>query len=163
MTAEEFGALFRAHIDEISRFLARRLPPDQVDDIASDLFEIAWNKRNQIPAGLELPWLYKTARYLIANHRRKESGRIAILATLAEPVAAPSAESIALADLELSQAWSTLPAKEQEVLALWALDGLEPKEIAAALGISPNAANIRLSRAKKNLLAELEKTNLPTT
>ena len=92
MTSEEFGALFRAHISEISRFLARRLPADQVDDLASDLFEIAWNKRSSIPQGLELPWLYKTARYLIANHRRKEAGRIAILATLSEPVGAPSAE-----------------------------------------------------------------------
>ena len=163
MTAEEFGALFRAHITEISRFLARRLPADQVDDIASDLFEIAWNKRSKIPQELELPWLYKTARYLIANHRRKEAGRQAILATLAEPVAAPSAESIALADLELAQAWDRLNEKEREALALWALDGLEPKEIAVALGISQNAANVRLSRAKKNLLSELEKSNPPTT
>ena len=163
MTAEEFGALFRAHISEVSRFLARRLPADQVDDLASDLFEIAWNKRSSIPQGLELPWLYKTARYLIANHRRKEAGRVAILATLAEPVAAPSAESIALADLELSQAWARLNEREREALALWGLDGLEPKEVAVALGISGNAANIRLSRAKKNLLAELEKSNDPTT
>ena len=163
MTAEEFGALFRAHITEISRFLARRLPADQVDDIASDLFEIAWNKRSKIPQGLELPWLYKTARHLIANHRRKEAGRQAILATLAEPVAAPSAESIALADLELAQAWDKLNEKERDALALWALDGLEPKEIAVALGISENAANVRLSRAKKNLLSELEKSNPPTT
>ena len=163
MTAEEFGALFRAHISEVSRFLARRLPADQVDDLASDLFEIAWNKRSSIPQGLELPWLYKTARYLIANHRRKEAGRVAILATLAEPVAAPSAESIALADLELSRAWARLNEKEREALALWALDGLGPKEVAVALGISSNAANIRLSRAKKNLLAELEKSNDPTT
>lgn len=163
MTAEEFGALFRAHITEISRFLARRLPVDQVDDIASDLFEIAWNKRSKIPQGLELPWLYKTARYLIANHRRKEAGRLAILATLAEPVAAPSAESIALADLELAQAWDKLNEKEREALALWALDGLDPKEVAIALGISENAANVRLSRAKKNLLSELEKSNAPTT
>ena len=163
MTAEEFGALFRAHITEISRFLARRLPADQVDDIASDLFEIAWNKRSKIPQGLELPWLYKTARYLIANHRRKEAGRQTILASLAEPVAAPSAEAIALADIELAQAWGKLNEKEREALALWALDGLEPKEVAIALGISENAANVRLSRAKKNLLSELEKSNAPTT
>jgi RNA polymerase sigma factor (sigma-70 family) len=156
MTAEEFGALFRAHITEISRFLARRLPADQVDDIAGDLFEIAWNKRASIPTGLELPWLYKTARYLISNHRRKESGRAAIFSSLAEPVAAPSAESLALADIELSEAWAKLNEKEREALALWALDGFEPKEIAVTLGLTINAVNIRLSRAKKNLLANLE-------
>ena len=163
MTAEEFGALFRAHIAEISRFLARRLPADQVEDIASDLFEIAWSKRASIPKDFELPWLYKTARYLISNHRRKESGRVSILASLAEPVAAPSAEAVALADLELSQAWRKLPAKEQEVLAMWSFDGLEPEQIARALAISTNAVNVRLSRAKKNLLQELEKSNESAT
>lgn len=158
MTAEEFGALYRAHIVEVSRFLARRLPADQVEDLASDLFEIAWSKRNSIPKDFELPWLYKTARYLISNHRRKESGRTAILATLQEPTAAPSAESIAIADMELAVAWGKLPAKEQEALAMWSFEGLEPNQIAVSLGISTNAVNVRLSRAKKNLLAELEKS-----
>ena len=65
--------------------------------------------------------------------------------------------------MELAQAWGKLNEKEREALALWALDGLEPKEVAIALGISENAANVRLSRAKKNLLSELEKSNAPTT
>jgi DNA-directed RNA polymerase specialized sigma24 family protein len=83
--------------------------------------------------------------------------------TLAEPAAAPSAESIALADIELAEAWKKLNEKEREVLALWALDGLEPGEIAISLGLSTNAVNIRLSRAKKNILAELEKLSDPAT
>jgi RNA polymerase sigma-70 factor (ECF subfamily) len=163
MTAEEFGALFRAHIAEISRFLVRRLPADQVEDMASDLFEIAWRKRGSIPKDFELPWLYKTARYLISNYRRKEAGRTSILASLSEPTAAPSAESIALADIELAEAWTSLPAKEQEVLAMWSMDGMEPDQISKALGISTNAVNIRLHRAKKNLLALLEKNSNPAT
>jgi len=159
MTAEEFGAIYRAHIGEISRFLARRLPADQVEDLAADLFEIAWSKRSSIPKNFELPWLYRSARYLISNHRRKESGRSAILATMMEPTSSPSAESIALADIGLAAAWGELSAKEQEALAMWAFEGLEPKQIAVALGISINSVNIRLTRAKKNLLAELEKTD----
>lgn len=159
MNAEEFGSLYRSHIAEVSRFLARRLPADQVEDLASDLFEIAWSKRASIPTGFEVPWLYKTARYLISNHRRKESGRQTILAALSEPTAAPSAEAIALADLELASAWKELSQKEQEVLAMWAFDGLEPKEISVALGVSENSVNVRLSRAKKNLLAILEKNS----
>ena len=54
--------------------------------------------------------------------------------------------------LQLSQ-------KEQEVLAMWAFDGLESKEISVALGVSENSVNVRLSRAKKNLLAILEKNS----
>ena len=159
MTAEEFNRVYRAHLTDLTRFLARRLPSEAVEDLAADLFEIAWNKRRSITTGEELPWLYKTARYLIANFRRKHSGRQAILERLTEPVAAPSAEAVAIADISMAAAWDALAAKEQEVLALWAFEGLEPPEIAKALGQSPNAVNIRLSRAKKNLLAGFEKTD----
>lgn len=157
MTIEEFNALFRAHLPEVSRFLARRLPHEAVEDIASELFSLAWAKRTSIPKDLELPWLYKSARYLISNHQRKESGRAKILATLQEPVAAPSAEAVAMADIELAEAWTQLADKDREVLSLWALEGLEPKAIAVALGVSENSVNVRLSRAKKNLLLQLEK------
>lgn len=157
MTAEEFNALFRAQLGEITRFLARRLPSEAVEDVAADLFALAWDKRSSIPKDLELPWLYKSARYLIANYHRKQTGRAKIFSALQEPIAAPSAESIALADLELSEAWKQLAPKDRETLSLWALEGLEPAAIAVALGLSTNAVYIRLSRAKKNLLALLEK------
>jgi RNA polymerase sigma-70 factor (ECF subfamily) len=163
MTAEEFNRVYRAHLTELTRFLARRLPSEAVEDIAGDLFEIAWNKRSSIRAGEELPWLYKTARYLIANHRRKQSGRLAIIERLREPVAAPSAEAVALADLAMADAWQALVEKEREALALWALEGLEPSQIAFVLGQSENAVNVRLSRAKKNLLVAFEKTGEETT
>lgn len=163
MTAEEFNRVYRAHLTEITRFLARRLPSESVEDVASDLFEIAWNKRAVIRQGEELPWLYKTARYLIANFRRKQAGRSTILERFREPVAAPSAESIAIADLTMAAAWDALPAREREVLSLWAFEGLEPSEIALAVGQTENAVNVRLSRAKKSLLTGFEKNEEQTT
>jgi RNA polymerase sigma factor (sigma-70 family) len=159
MSPEEFNAVFRALLPEVSKFLTRRVTRDEVEDIAADLFELAWSKRHQIEKGYELPWLYKSARYLLANHHRKQSGRIRILASLEEPVAAPSAESIALADIELSEAWAQLSEREQELLALWAFENLSPKQIAKVLGVSENAANIRLSRAKQKLMSLLSENN----
>ena len=159
MSPEEFNQVFRALLPEVSKFLARRLDPSDVEDIASDLFELAWAKRDKIEEGQELPWLYKSARYLISNHYRKTAGRSRITSMLAEPVAAPSAEAVALADIGLSQAWQTLGVKEQEVLALWALEGLELSEISKTLEISQNAAGIRLSRAKTNLKQALSEIN----
>lgn len=159
MSPEEFNQVFRALLPEVSKFLARRLDASDVEDIASDLFELAWSKRDKIEKGQELPWLYKSARFLISNHYRKTAGRSRISALLAEPVAAPSAEAVALADLGLSQAWSQLGSKEQEVLALWAFEGLEIGEISKVLEISQNAAGIRLSRAKTNLKKALGEIN----
>lgn len=159
MSPEEFNAVFRALLPEVSKFLTRRVNREDVEDLAADLFELAWSKRNQIEKGFELPWLYKSARYLLANHHRKQSGRNRILASLEEPVAAPSAESIALADMELSEAWALLSKKEQELLALWAFENLNAKQISKVLGVSENAANIRLSRAKQKLMSLLSENN----
>lgn len=130
-----------------------------MEDLAADLFEIAWRKRAEIPNGYELPWLYKTARFLISNHRRKQAGRAQAIFTFSEPDAAPSAESIAIADLTLASAWRKLTPSQQEVLALSAWDGLTPDQLSRTLGITTNAANVRLSRARAALsqaLQELE-------
>jgi RNA polymerase sigma-70 factor, ECF subfamily len=159
MTPEQFNALFRAQLADITKFLARRVPEAEVEDLASDLFEIAWHKRTSIPAGLELAWLYKTARYLIANQRRKTQNRSRILGLITEPVSAPSAESLAMADIELADAWRQLTAPEREILALWAFDGLKPEELAVALEISTNNAAVRLSRARKHLTEILQIAN----
>lgn len=159
MSPEEFNAVFRALLPEVSKFLSRRVASSEVEDIASDLFELAWSKRSQIPAGMELAWLYKSARYLISNHYRKSNGRARIFSTLQEPFAAPSAESIAVADLTLSQAWGKLSPKDQEVLALWSFEGLEVNQISTVLEISENAANVRLSRARTNLRSQLDVIN----
>ena len=159
MTEQEFNDIFRAYLPDTSRFIARRTKSEDVEDIAADLFALAWQKKESIPKGLELPWLYKSARYLISNHNRKLAGRQAIFATLQEPQSAPSAESIALADLELAEAWKALNAKEQEILALWAFEGLEPKQLAVALEKSENACAISLSRAKAKLTQLLNSEN----
>ena len=159
MSPEEFNQIFRALLPEVSKFLSRRVEQSAVEDLASDLFELAWSKRSSIEKGMELPWLYKSARYLIANHYRKTQGRAAITALFQEPTAAPSAEAIALADLALAEAWKQLSAKEQEVLALWAFEGLEVEALAKVLEISTNAANIRLSRARTNLKSRLSEKN----
>lgn len=165
MTPEHFNAVYRAQLKELTRFLARRVHESEVEDLAAELFAIAWDKRDSIPEGLELPWLYKTARYLIANHRRKTANRSRIFALITPPEAAPSAESLALADLGLGSAWEKLTKNERELISLWSFEGLDAKEIATVLEISPNASAIRLSRAKeklRNLLAdensEAEKT-----
>lgn len=159
MTEQEFNEIFRAHLAEISRFIARRTTFEDVEDLAADLFALAWQKRSSIPSGLELPWLYKSARYLISNHNRKTLGRNNILARFLEPESAPSAESIAIADIELAQAWSKLGKKDQEILSLWAFDGLEPKQLSIVLEKSENACAISLSRAKAKLTQLLDSEN----
>ena len=45
MSPEEFNRVFRAQLPMISAYLSRRVPFSEVEDLASDLFEIAWSKK----------------------------------------------------------------------------------------------------------------------
>jgi RNA polymerase sigma-70 factor (ECF subfamily) len=159
MTPEQFNSIYRAELGSITRFIARRVPDSEVEDLAGDLFEVAWQKRSSIPEGFEIPWLYKTARYLISNSRRKLDNRKRIFDSLRPPTSAPSAESIALADMELGASWGKLKPQEQEIIALWALEGLSNKEISMVIETSENAAAIRLTRAKASLKNFLDLEN----
>ena len=51
--------------------------------------------------------------------------------------------------------------EDAELLRLWAWEQLTPAEIAEVLGITPNAASIRLHRAREKLREELRKTGEP--
>ena len=75
----------------------------------------------------------------------------------------PSAEDIVVADASLAAAWRRLRPAEREVLALALVEELAPAELAVALGVSVNAATIRVHRAKKRLHELLERTAGPAT
>ncbi|MEY2677169.1 MAG: hypothetical protein RL510_1189 [Actinomycetota bacterium] len=148
MNNQEFTETFRQHLPKVSRYLAYRVNANDIEDLASKVFEIAWQKRSSCPAGNELAWLYKIAGYVVSNNRRKVTA--ISLALFDSDATAPSAEDLVIADRSIKQAWSKLDAKDRTVLGLVAFDQLSVAEIAIALGISSNAASIRLHRARKN-------------
>lgn len=158
MTPEQFQSVFRNHLSPVSRYLARRVESSAIEDLASEVFAIAWQKKDSIPAEMELPWLYKTARFVVSNHRKKTSVANKFLASLIPVSAAPSAENLALAEIGLDNAWQSLSNSEREILSLSVFEGLGIKEISKVLRVSENTVNIRLSRSRKKLLGYLKET-----
>lgn len=152
---EGFTEVYGRCLPAVSAYLARRVEREAVDDLAADVFAIAWRKRHAVTAGEELPWLYRIASYLVANHRRRQSARISAFAILAAPDSAPSAEDVVLGDLALADAWQALRPRDREVLALAVLEDIPVSALALALGITPNAVSVRLHRAKRALAAAL--------
>lgn len=152
---DPFVAVYTQHLPAVSRYLARRVDRADVDDIAADVFAIAWQKRGSVTPGEELPWLYRIAAFQVANHRRRLAARASVLGLLSVPDSAPSAESLVTADAELARAWAFIGPRDREVLALVVLDDLSVGDAAVALGVSANAVSIRLHRAKKALAAAL--------
>ncbi|CAB4625508.1 unannotated protein [freshwater metagenome] len=151
MSPEEFTALYRGFLPQISKYLVRRCDKSDVEELAARVFEIAWKKRTQAPAGFELPWLYRIAGFVLANHRRLIQSEQNFLARLKPLDFAPSPEDIALADVGLSAAWKKLSPFEREAISLSAFEGLSNQDAAKVLEISPNAFAQRLAKARTKL------------
>ncbi|MEP7763875.1 sigma-70 family RNA polymerase sigma factor [Sanguibacter sp. 25GB23B1] len=144
-----FDDLFRAHATTVYRFVARRAGRDEADDLTAETFAVAWRRRQDVPEGHELPWLYRTAGFLVANHHRKR--RPTPVDTLPDEADPTSVEAVVLADLEVRTAFATLGARDREVLLLAAWEGLRGEALAAALGVSRGGADAALSRARARL------------
>ena len=146
---ERFRALFSRHYAAVYRYAGRRLGREEAADAAAEAFTVAWRKISHVPAEPEtLPWLYGVARRVVANaergRRRRE--RLAARAALdASDDASPPDRAGVLAAL------AGLRADDREVLRLAAWEGLDPQAMGLALGCSPNAAAIRLHRARRRL------------
>lgn len=157
MTIEE---LFDAYAQDVRRYLVRRLgasadPPATADDLTADVFVVAWRRRESIPPGAELPWLYAVARRVLANHRRRPQDRpTGDLGQLDEVDESDPAELVTH-DLSLRAAWSRLSSRDREVLRLSSWEGLDGAELATALGISTGGAAAALSRARSRLASDL--------
>lgn len=148
MTDLDFDQLYHLHALEVYRYIARRHIGNDSQDLTGDVFLIAFQKLNSIPAGSELPWLYRTAWNVLANAHRKN-----------EPIPAnfdlteiePDCADVVITNDQLNRSWQKLPQKDREILRLAAWEGLSGKELAATLGISEGGAGAALSRARANL------------
>src|ERR1700712_1787951 len=59
--AAHFEQVYADHYAEVLRFVTRRAHPLNVDDVVSETFIAAWQRRDVLPTP-PLPWLYRTAR-----------------------------------------------------------------------------------------------------
>lgn len=157
MDQHEFVQLFRPFLPKVSSYLNRRVPGQDVEDLASKVFEIAWAKRDKCPEGFELAWLYRVCGNVVSNYRRKASSSWRLGELIDSDGSAPSAEDLAIANLSMRAAFEALASKDRQILSLFAFDGLTVAEIGTALNLSPNAATQRLKRARAKLAVELEK------
>jgi len=158
-----FEEAARELVEPLRRFLVRRTDPATADDVLADTLLVCWRRFDQIP-GDPLPWAYGVARNCLANAERGERRQRRLAAKVAsvttegvvpDPADTPGDEAVTTALAELRPA-------EAELLRLWAWEDLAPAEIAVVLGITPNAASIRLHRARQSLADRLGKDGRKT-
>ncbi|HEV3387619.1 MAG TPA: sigma-70 family RNA polymerase sigma factor [Solirubrobacteraceae bacterium] len=149
-----FASVF-AHLGLITSYARRRGAHDP-DEIAAEAMAIAWRRLADVPVDDARPWLIATARNLLRADRRRRGKPVADLDSF-EP-AAPAELPAPAVDLdpELERALRSLSAHDREALLLVAWEDLTPTAAAASLGISAAAFRVRLHRARRRLLFELE-------
>src|SRR5690606_31121134 len=82
--------------------------------------------------GAELPWLYRTSGFVLANHQRK--GRPVPVAEVPdEPDDDVDPADLAVADDEVRTVLSALAPRDRRILLLVAWEGLDGDELAAVL------------------------------
>ena len=162
---ERFEAVARTILEPLRRYLARRTDPATADDVLAETLLVCWRRLDDLPDD-PLPWSYGVARNCLANAQRgvrrqqRLASKIAVVDPPADSVQGPG-ESQGR-DLDIDRALRALREEDAELLRLWAWEQLTPAEIAEVLGITPNAASIRLHRAREKLKEELRKTSEAT-
>ena len=141
----DFEQLVAQAYEPLQRFLRRRTDPATAEDVLGDVLLVLWRRAEEIPAEAPIAWAYGVARGCLANSVRGATRQDRLIERLKqEPAGGPAlgAEHDAL-----DEAMLQLPENDRELLRLWAWEQLAPREIATVLGITPNAASIRLHRA----------------
>jgi RNA polymerase sigma-70 factor (ECF subfamily) len=162
-----FEALAPGLIDPLRRFLARRTDAATADDVLGDTLLVCWRRLDEVPAGEELPWAYGVARHCLANAERgvrrqqRVAAKIAVVDPPATVAAGPDDDPTSGEAAQVRAALEELPERDAELLRLWAWEQLGAGEIAVVLDITPNAASIRLHRAREKLRQAVGKIQAP--
>jgi len=157
-----FTEFYRAHVDEVTRFVTRRVAdPQLAADLTADVFLAAIEAAAGYRGSFAGPrtWLFGIARNVIAaEFRRSARQRRAEDLITGRRLLDPDDVDRLVAKIDafrqvraLHEQLRALPDGERAVLELVAVDGLSVAEAAAALGIRPVAARVRLHRARRAL------------
>jgi RNA polymerase sigma factor (sigma-70 family) len=151
---EQFHRLYADHADAVLRYARRRTSPEAAEDVLAETFVVAWRRLERVPAEPR-GWLLAVARRVLANQRRGDSRREALIARLSLlPVRHDPPEPAG--GSALAAALAALAPGDHEILALIHWDGLTAREAATVLGCTQVAARTRLHRARRRLARALE-------
>jgi RNA polymerase sigma factor (sigma-70 family) len=162
-----FDVFYREHIEQVEGFVVRRIGDrERAADLTAEIFLAAIDSAHRYRSALGTPraWLLGIARNLIAGDRRlrdrrrvgEERLRGSALLDQEDAARWDARIDAASRSRDLYQAMDRLPDGERAVLELVALDELSLAESAAAAGVRPVTARVRLHRARRRLRAELE-------
>jgi RNA polymerase sigma factor (sigma-70 family) len=156
---EQFRSVYAKAYPAILSYVRRRLPPGQTSelDVASEIFAVVWRRFDDLPPPPEdVLWIYGVARNCVAHYHRDAARHSRLRARVAAEPALPAEtdEADELRDV-VRAAVERLPDVDREAIRLVHWEGLHHDEAAAVLGLSTNAVELRLRRARARLRRDL--------
>jgi RNA polymerase sigma-70 factor, ECF subfamily len=166
----DFALIYRQHAEAVFR-LAFLLTGQraEAEDLTSETFARALASAGAIRHGTVRSYLYAIVRNLVASRQRRptlEQADPDDAAAQAAHAPDPGPEEQLEIRQRLAHAGAGLAAlkeRDRQVLVLCGVDGLDPAQIADALGLDPGAVRVRLHRARLKLAAFLQMPNGEST
>lgn len=165
---ERFAEIFDRHWAAIHRYVAWRLGAEIAEDVAADVFLVAFRNRGRYDRTRQdaRPWLYGIATNVIGQHRRAERRRTELLARTeavwaSEPFDDRSDARVTAERLRprLVSVLSRLSVSDRDLLLLTAWADLSYEETAQALGVPVGTVRSRLHRVRKKVRRALGGVN----
>jgi RNA polymerase sigma factor (sigma-70 family) len=160
--AAEFERLYRANVEAVTAYFARRsADPHVVADLTADTFVAVITRFESFDPrkGTARAWVFGIARHVYASYCEaysQQQHKIQRLAGRRDLDPDQVEELVDRIDAEragrdLVSGLATLPERDRAVVELVDIAGLPPKEAATALGLTPGTVRMRLMRARARL------------
>lgn len=154
---ERFDVLFQRHVAGIASYCRWRSGSlSDAEDAVADVFLIAWRRLEDVPTGDQArPWLYATARRVLANQARANRRSRRLSEKLGNQPCATGADDDPRIG-RVKDALAALDPRDRELLLLVEWEGLTPGEVAAVLHRPPVGVRVCLHRARQRFRAAYE-------
>ena len=159
--ATAFRALTERHLSTVVAIARRMLRDDaEAEDVTQETFLRLWRTGSSLevgPAGIR-PWLRRVVSNLCID-RVRSGKRVTVTAEVPEvPVAAGQLAGLESEELKgrIDLALKRLPERQRQALTLFHYEGMSQVEVGSVMGISDEAVESLLGRARRQLKTDLK-------
>jgi RNA polymerase sigma factor (sigma-70 family) len=158
MALPPFQLAVDEHRDQLARFLAATVGPDDAQDCLQETLIAALRAYPRLRAGSNVrAWLFTIARNKALDEHRARARRPLPVLTVPDTAASgdSGAQAAAAGDVELWDAVRELPAKQRAAVVLRYVNDFSHREVAAVLDCSEEAARRSLHEGLSKLRKEM--------
>lgn len=171
-SAMEFDTIYSTFHPRILRYLARAIGPDEAEDVAQEVFVKISRSLGEFRNESQLStWIYRIATNAAIDRARSAQYRAALRTSPIEGSCESATSDVVVESADVSiedqvirgemsdcvrGLLNQLPESYRTVLILGDMEGLKDREIAEVLGVTIEAAKVRLHRARARLRKSLD-------